>query len=251
MSASNKSWLMLGGLAIAVAGVIFATKQLDGGPAPTAEIATTTLTRQTSPAAPSRTHFPTILRAKPVTDAEPAASPRYAPRDAPRDAPRAAPRDGTVPLDNPQFNQGPVGNYPLPTSAAPTTLRQPNGAASPAFSAPPGLSAPPRSGELPGSRESPAIDKATTQPDVSALETGRTGATNVPTTYVTMADDSFWKISKRIYGGEGRFFKALYYHNRNRVVRPDQIPAGVEIDTPTLAELQRLYPDLCGLGQRH
>jgi len=72
----------------------------------------------------------------------------------------------------------------------------------------------------------------------------------MPTTYVTIDQDSFWNISKLRYGGEGRYFKALYFHNRGRILHPDQIPAGIEIETPTAAELRRLYPDLCQLGQR-
>jgi nucleoid-associated protein YgaU len=72
---------------------------------------------------------------------------------------------------------------------------------------------------------------------------------DMPTTYVTVAKDSFWNISKLRYGGEGRYFKALYFHNRDRILRPDQIPAGIEIRTPPAAELLRLYPEHCQLGQ--
>jgi hypothetical protein len=72
----------------------------------------------------------------------------------------------------------------------------------------------------------------------------------MPTTYVTIALDSFWDISKLRYAGEGRYFKALFIHNRDRISRPDQIPAGIEIETPPAAELLRLYPEHCQLGQR-
>ena len=239
MIASIKSWLMIGGLVVVVALGFYATKQLDGQRAPPAEITPGTLSSNNSPERQSRTHFPTILRAKPVTEAASTFSPRYAPRDA------TLPRDSRLPVDDLQSNTVSAERRPIPTdppsTTSPATPRpvdsdgvspsganpQAPGAVSPAFRAP------------------AAVNEPSSLPNVSNLESPDDGAAETPTTYVTMAQDSFWNISKLRYGGEGRYFKALYFHNRKRVERPDQIPAGIEIETPSLAELERLYPDLC------
>lgn len=66
----------------------------------------------------------------------------------------------------------------------------------------------------------------------------------IPPCIRTEPGDSLWKISERLYGA-GIYYRALYVHNRDRIPRPDQIPAGIEILTPSPAELRSLYPDLC------
>jgi nucleoid-associated protein YgaU len=70
------------------------------------------------------------------------------------------------------------------------------------------------------------------------------GEVNGPTAIVTLADDSLWKISERIYG-RGDYSKALYMHNRPLLPRPDRIPSGVQLSAPAADELRRLYPDAC------
>jgi len=59
---------------------------------------------------------------------------------------------------------------------------------------------------------------------------------------ITGPDDSFWSISKRVYGSE-TYYRALFLHNRGEVLRPDQLRAGVELETPPLEELRSLYPN--------
>jgi hypothetical protein len=66
----------------------------------------------------------------------------------------------------------------------------------------------------------------------------------IPTFVITKQDDSLWVISEQAYG-EGNFFRALFAVNKERVPRPDRIEAGIEIQTPSIDELRRLYPDLC------
>jgi len=260
MSTPQKSWLMVGGLVLAVAGVIYATRQVNGTPAPTAEITPPTPTSEVDPPPRARPHFPTILRAKPVTEAESTASPRYERNDA------------TPPVDDPEFDPVPADGFPAPprlppVTGFPPTSREP-GTHSPAFSEPPGIgrqtsptevSASAPSSSQPtnagpayaGPTDAGPADARPADLQSSASEPADIEPEGVPRTYVTIAADSFWNISKQRYGGEGRYFKALYYHNRNRILRPDQIPAGIEIETPPLAELQRLYPDLCQPGQRN
>jgi len=66
----------------------------------------------------------------------------------------------------------------------------------------------------------------------------------LPRRQFTQANDSFWLISQRAYGS-GRYYLALYEHNRRQFPRPDQIVRGMEIDIPPLQELQNRYPKLC------
>jgi nucleoid-associated protein YgaU len=65
-----------------------------------------------------------------------------------------------------------------------------------------------------------------------------------PSSVPALQQDSFWDISLRVYG-VGDYYKALYYHNRQRVRRPDRIEPGLEILTPPATELRNLYPELC------
>ena len=66
----------------------------------------------------------------------------------------------------------------------------------------------------------------------------------VPEKTTTVADDSLWKIAERAYG-RGEFYKALFLHNRALLPRPDRIPAGIEIATPSIEDLRLLYPNEC------
>ena len=59
--------------------------------------------------------------------------------------------------------------------------------------------------------------------------------------HVTKPNDSLWTISKQRYG-DPAFYVALYLHNRAKIAAPDRLESGVVIDTPTAAELRRLYP---------
>jgi nucleoid-associated protein YgaU len=61
---------------------------------------------------------------------------------------------------------------------------------------------------------------------------------------VTETDDSLWRVSKMVYG-RGDFYKALYLHNKAQLAYPDRIAAGIQIVTPSAAELRRLYPSAC------
>lgn len=62
--------------------------------------------------------------------------------------------------------------------------------------------------------------------------------------YYVEPGDSFWIISKKVYGNGG-FFKALQEHNRARVLNPAELQVGDEIITPSVAELREQYSGLC------
>ena len=62
--------------------------------------------------------------------------------------------------------------------------------------------------------------------------------------YTVQPGDSYSLISRRIYGVEA-YFKALAEHNRKTVPMENKLDLGVEIETPSITELERLYPTLC------
>ena len=62
--------------------------------------------------------------------------------------------------------------------------------------------------------------------------------------YSVGPNDSFYAISKKIYG-TGDFFKALIEHNRKKYPEPNQLRVGDKISTPTVAMLRKNYPVLC------
>ncbi len=63
----------------------------------------------------------------------------------------------------------------------------------------------------------------------------------LPEFVVTDAEDSFWSISERVYG-TGVYYRALFRHNEAKVLRPDQLRAGIEVQTPPLEVLREKYP---------
>ena len=68
-------------------------------------------------------------------------------------------------------------------------------------------------------------------------------------TYEVQPNDSYWLISKRIYGS-GSYFKALAEHNRKEYPVAGQLRVGDIVSTPSLAELVDEYPDFCPSAKR-
>jgi nucleoid-associated protein YgaU len=58
----------------------------------------------------------------------------------------------------------------------------------------------------------------------------------------TGPNDSFWTISEAVYGSKA-YYRALFRHNRQAVLRPDQLKAGIELEVPPLETLRSLYPE--------
>lgn len=63
-------------------------------------------------------------------------------------------------------------------------------------------------------------------------------------TYTVGPNESYWLISKRLYG-TGGYFKALFEHNRRNFPFPNQLRAGDVISAPAAAVLEQTYPQLC------
>ena len=93
----------------------------------------------------------------------------------------------------------------------------------------------------------PIESKLTRRHDFTAagsnLPKGRLGA-NPDGTYVIQPNDSYWAISRNLYG-TGAYFKALAEHNRAKYAQEDQLRVGDTIAAPDPAELEQKYPDLC------
>ncbi|MBN1910843.1 MAG: LysM peptidoglycan-binding domain-containing protein [Pirellulales bacterium] len=81
-------------------------------------------------------------------------------------------------------------------------------------------------------------------PDVrSLLDDDPAPARSPDGTYRVQPNDSYWIISRRLYGTES-YFKALAEHNRSRF-DDDRLDVGDTILAPDQAELEQKYPDLC------
>jgi nucleoid-associated protein YgaU len=110
----------------------------------------------------------------------------------------------------------------------------------------PGYATPPQTSFIPAAppnnvaADSPPFDDPASAPISSPSATASAARPNF---YVTEPNDSFWTISQRVYG-TGRYFQALYEHNRRLCPQPDRLPRGVTIETPEPHVLERAYPDL-------
>ncbi|MEN6406843.1 MAG: LysM peptidoglycan-binding domain-containing protein, partial [Thermoguttaceae bacterium] len=67
--------------------------------------------------------------------------------------------------------------------------------------------------------------------------------------YEVQPNDSYWIISERLYGA-GAYYKALAQHNRGSSDGDDRLQPGSLILAPSLAELEKSYPDLCPKASR-
>lgn len=68
---------------------------------------------------------------------------------------------------------------------------------------------------------------------------------DVPTdTWTTEANDSLWEISLSRYD-TGEYYHALFELNRTKIQRPDQIRAGLTLETPAATVLRERFPHLC------
>jgi LysM repeat protein len=57
-------------------------------------------------------------------------------------------------------------------------------------------------------------------------------------TYTIQDGDSYWNISKKVYG-TAKYFQVLADHNRRTIADPQKMKAGVAIETPPASTLQR------------
>lgn len=62
--------------------------------------------------------------------------------------------------------------------------------------------------------------------------------------YTVQPNDSFWSISRKLYG-DGGFFKALAEHNRRKFPETRNLKVGDVVSAPAAEDLRKAYPDLC------
>jgi nucleoid-associated protein YgaU len=62
--------------------------------------------------------------------------------------------------------------------------------------------------------------------------------------YTVVAEDGFFSIAQQHYG-DGRYFEALYLANQDRVPSFDDLPAGVELEIPSVKSLRQRFPKSC------
>ncbi|HID24138.1 MAG TPA: LysM peptidoglycan-binding domain-containing protein [Planctomycetaceae bacterium] len=74
------------------------------------------------------------------------------------------------------------------------------------------------------------------------------GPASRPGTYVVQENDTFWTISKRVYG-TARYFQALALFNKHRVPDPQRMRPGTEIETPDVDVLKARFPQLLAEGK--
>jgi len=76
-------------------------------------------------------------------------------------------------------------------------------------------------------------------------ETAKQGSADIDTqTYTSQPTDSLWSIATEQYG-DGRFFRALHEHNRERIASADKLQPQTKINVPDAAVLLKQYPSLC------
>lgn len=63
-------------------------------------------------------------------------------------------------------------------------------------------------------------------------------------TYTVRSGDSYWAIAQTVYG-DGRFFRALFEHNRTQQGNFESLEPGTKLSTPTPDILLIKYPELC------
>ncbi len=114
---------------------------------------------------------------------------------------------------------------------------------------------PPQRGPEPGERWSPDrrtppataqpyYDTRTGTPAAAAGHSAPAAAGSPPGEYIVQPGDSFWVISRKLYG-DGGFFKALTEHNRRKYPQTKNLQVGDVVSTPPAEELRNAYPDLC------
>lgn len=93
----------------------------------------------------------------------------------------------------------------------------------------------------------PGLSNVSSRPQVAAQLNQQLTNTALPRkagVYIIQPNDSYWRISQRVYG-TGGYFQALGQYNLNTVPDENRLRVGAQILAPDAAELEKRYPDLC------
>lgn len=63
------------------------------------------------------------------------------------------------------------------------------------------------------------------------------------TPYVVQPDDTYWSISKKVYG-DNNYYRALFAYNSDRYPHAEDVRAGSVLDVPPAEVLKQRYPEL-------
>jgi nucleoid-associated protein YgaU len=225
MNNSGRIALLSSAVFLLLVGVVFLRQRFGHSDAPPAFVpaADAAAARQAS----GVTHQPTILSADPSSDLE---VPHAAPWD-PASHP-SRPNSSALSPTYPIRVEHPAGGVSGDTAPIPLPPLTPSGDA--------GLQAVPQSSSPPSPEGQPHDGPKYLHEPPPTTQTDRLK----PLTVVTRRNDSLWSISERAYG-VGLYYRALFAFNRDRIARPDWIEAGIELVTPPVDQLRKLYPDLC------
>ena len=67
--------------------------------------------------------------------------------------------------------------------------------------------------------------------------------------YTVQPNDSLWTISEKVYG-DGRYYKAIGAHNREKLPQPDRLTVGTVLEVPATSVLEQNYASLCPRKRR-
>lgn len=121
------------------------------------------------------------------------------------------------------------GANSLPTSTASNEPFQPPLTSSPASNFPSNSASPVTSGQF--GNEAFSADSSA-GPSTFVSQPANSG------TYTVQDGDSYWNISKKVYG-TAKYFQVLADHNRRTIADPQKMKTGVAIETPPASVLQR------------
>ncbi len=127
--------------------------------------------------------------------------------------------------------EAPVAESALPSSASPFGASG-AGVEANAAGQPASVGVGSKAGE-PGSGSSP-FDASHFQPPLGPSR---------PKKYVVQQNDTFWTISKKVYG-TARYFQALALYNKSRIPDPRRMRPGMTIEVPPPQVLESRFPEL-------
>ena len=82
------------------------------------------------------------------------------------------------------------------------------------------------------------------EPSDSSMSRATENYNSAGGTYKVQPNNNYWVISEKVYGS-GAYFNALAEVNRSKVAKRDKLRVGDMISTPTIAQLEQSYPQLC------
>lgn len=154
----------------------------------------------------------------------------------------AADVKGAMAAEEPQSSDSPPASDPFGPAAEPTAVTAATDVAPGPF--PEGTAVPVAGGNAASAMADSPFDSAEPAPEAAAAPAVSAGRLEH---YVVTENDSYWSISKRVYGTP-IYFHALAQFNSERVPNPERLKPGMKILTPPPQELSARFPKLVSSG---